>query len=126
MEELLLWQLKAGRKFQKQLFVWDVFECLQQQSGVENPTAQSEDGMEDNMADSRSLVDTIVQINSSFHAIGKYEKVCMYVAWQQTTYKSMSFSLSLEPAGYSSLHWTQVRHQLLCHVVSSWRVWPLH
>ena len=70
MEELLLWQLKASRKFQKQLFVWDMFEyvLLQQQSGETVATQ--------NMTEVRSLVDTIVQINSSFPAVGKFEKVC--------------------------------------------------
>lgn len=70
MEELLLWQLKPSRKFQKQLFAWDVFECLQQQS--ENIATQSQE----TMADSQSLVDTIIQINSTLSAVGKCEKVC--------------------------------------------------
>ena len=75
MEELLLWQFKASRKFQKHLFVWDMLECLQQQSGDENPVVQSED----NMVDRSSLVDIIVQINSSHSAVGKSEKVCVCV-----------------------------------------------
>ena len=74
MEELLLWQLKPSRKFQKQLFAWDVFECLQQQS--ENIATQSQE----TMADSQSLVDTIIQINSTLSAVGKCEKLVILIS----------------------------------------------